>query len=79
MVVIPLFISMGDIEFTLLLCAAHLISSILSLYDASEEGEGDSFQEEEAQSSKLFRGFSLSPAQLVLLSFSGVIFLGTFY
>lgn len=78
MVVIPLFISMGDIEFTLLLCAAHLISSILSLYDATDEKGEEGFKEEEPQSSKLFRGFSLSPAQLVLLSFSGVIFLGTF-
>lgn len=78
MVVIPLFISMGDIEFTLLLCAAHLISSILSLYDSGEEQKENFAQEEETQSSKLFRNFSLSPAQLVLLSFSAVIFLGTF-
>ena len=57
MVVIPLFISMGDIEFTLLLCAAHLISSILSLYDASEEGEEIVFKRKKLNPASFLEAF----------------------
>ncbi|MGB0454564.1 MAG: TrkH family potassium uptake protein [Bacteriovoracaceae bacterium] len=86
MVVTPLFISYGDKEFTLLLAAAHLVSSILSLYDGSAEPIKDLIHDEEEGEDRnqkrsiynLIVGITLSPAQLVLISFIAVILLGTF-
>lgn len=72
-VFVPLVITWGDLEFTFWLSSAHLLSSILALYD------DDSLKEKKSASKpQLFRGIRLKPAQMVLFSFSGMILLGSF-
>ena len=72
LVFIPLVIAWGDLEFSFLLASAHLLSSVLSLYDDSN----DNYKQRKGP--VLFKGIPLKPAQLVIFSFSAVIFLGTF-
>lgn len=75
-VFIPLLITWGDIEFAFMLSSAHLLSSVLALYDDSSTSKESS--EETHHEQNLFQGLRLRPAQMVLFSFLGVIFLGTF-
>lgn len=74
-VFVPMLITWGDVEFAFWLSSVHLLSSVLALYDDSEDVIKDDKQTKEGT---LFQGIRLRPAQLVLLSFTGVIFLGTF-
>ncbi|MCP4914254.1 MAG: Trk family potassium uptake protein [Oligoflexia bacterium] len=76
-VFVPLLLTWGDQEFAFWLSSAHLLSSILSLYDDPEEGK-EKKQLVGSPTAQLFRGIKLSPAQMVIVSFSGVILLGTF-
>ncbi len=74
-VFIPLIITWGDREFTFWLGSAHLLSTILGLYS---EGGGKLQKEEDRGGPSFFQGVRLRPAQMVLVSFSGVVLLGTF-
>lgn len=74
-VFVPMLITWGDIEFAFWLSSVHLLSSVLALYDDSDDVIK---VERNAKDGNLFQGLRLRPAQLVLLSFTGVIFLGTF-
>lgn len=74
MVLVPLFITWGDIYFAFALSSAHLLSSLLSLYD-DDKGKA----KVEKKRDTLFGSIRLKPAQIVLLSFSAVIFFGTFF
>ena len=76
-VFVPLLLTWGDQEFAFWLSSAHLLSSILSLYDEPEENK-EKKQLVGSPTAQLFRGIKLSPAQMVIVSFSGVILLGTF-
>lgn len=76
----PLFITWGDLEFAFWLASAHLLSTILSLYDEEEtpdyKEKGDNgFLE---IGTKIFNKLKSKPAQLVLVSFTLVIMIGTF-
>src|SRR5690606_2609290 len=71
-IIVPLLITWGDIEFVYWLSAVHLFSSIISTYDKNEDEESDLTT---GTSSFLFR-LKLAPAQVVLLSFGGWIMLG---
>jgi trk system potassium uptake protein TrkH len=76
LIFIPTLITWGDMEFTFLLATAHLLSTVLSLYDdepAKKQLDTSSMM------SRIFSKIRLSSAQLVLLTFSGVILLGTFF
>ncbi len=75
-VFIPLLITWGDVEFSFWLGSAHLLSSVLSLYD--EGGKPKSERGSWFSQYEMFKGLKLGSAQLVLLSFSGVILIGTF-
>ncbi|EQC44667.1 TrkH family potassium uptake protein [Bacteriovorax sp. Seq25_V] len=75
LVFIPTLITWGDQEFTFLLTAAHLLSTILSLYD--EESTDLSLNKEGALY-RYLKKIKLSSAQLVLITFIGVILVGTF-
>lgn len=75
-VLIPLIITLGDVEFALWLASAHLLSSILSLYDTG--GSGDSNYLFTMERVKSWSQFKLKPAQIVLLTFAGLILVGTF-
>ncbi|MBC99067.1 MAG: Trk family potassium uptake protein [Halobacteriovoraceae bacterium] len=72
---VPLVITWGDDVFAWWLSSAHLLSSVLSVYD------DDSKLEEKSNRLKkgVFDNFKLKPAQLVILSFSAVILFGTFF
>lgn len=78
LVFVPLMITWGDLEFAFGLCSAHLIASVLSLYDDDKGGTIDLIEERVIRSSSEILGVKLKPAQLVLLSFAAVIFIGAF-
>lgn len=75
-VFIPLILTWGDMEFAFWFSSAHLLSSVLALYD--DDSEDDIIKKINPVGSQLFQRLKLKPAQLVILSFSAVIFLGTF-
>lgn len=74
-VLVPLIITYGDIEFIFWLSTVHLFSSILSLYEAGPSA----FIKNKNDTSglPLIDRIKLAPAQIVLLSFSGLILIGT--
>lgn len=71
---IPLLITWGDIEFAYWLSAVHLFSSIISFYE--KDDPKSMLSSTVGTSSFLFR-LKLSPAEVVLLSFGGLILLGS--
>ncbi|RZF22666.1 hypothetical protein DAY19_02525 [Halobacteriovorax vibrionivorans] len=75
LVFIPCLITWGDVEFTYLLASAHLLSTILSLYDDGGEQAPRVYANRfEAIKNKI----KLTSAQWVLFTFGGVILVGTF-
>src|SRR5690606_1642054 len=71
--------------FAFWLSTGHLLSTILSLYDADEdEEEEDDFvamtkiKTNSFSMTNILRQITLKPAQVILFSFAGVILLGTF-
>lgn len=74
-VFIPLLITYGDIQFAFWLSAVHLFSTILSLYDVKTE-KSNVITRMDGQLTIIDR-LKLKPAQIVILSFSGIIFFGT--
>src|SRR5690606_33233867 len=84
-VFVPMVITWGDTEFAFWLSTGHLLSTILSLYDADEdEEEEDDFvamtkiKTNSFSMTNILRQITLKPAQIILFSFAGVILLGTF-
>ncbi|MBT7610210.1 MAG: hypothetical protein HN576_10665 [Bacteriovoracaceae bacterium] len=75
-VFIPLVLTWGDQEFAFMLSSAHLLSSILTLYDENQTEEDSLYKF--SGPGNVFKGMKLKPAQMVLFSFIGVILLGTF-
>ena len=75
-VLAPLLITWGDQLFAWWLASAHLLSSVLSIYDEDSSKRG---AKSERSKNGVFSTLRLKPAQLVLLSFSGVILFGTFF
>lgn len=72
-VFIPLIITWGDLEFCFWLCSAHLLSSMLALYD---DDHRTTKNYDLKTGSFLF--LRLSPAQIVLFSFALAILAGAF-
>lgn len=72
-VFVPMIIVWGDLEFTFWLASSHLLASILSLYD-DDEKESMHWKGQVGPWERL----KLRPAQMVLFSFTTVIFFGTF-
>lgn len=70
-VVVPVIITWGDIEFVYWLSAVHLFSSLLSIYEKKEQVQDQAI----VTSSFLFR-LKLSPAEVILISFGGWILIG---
>lgn len=66
-VFIPMLIALGDIEFCFWLSSAHLLSSILSIYDKEQDGG------EETPSKPTFDIYKFTPAQIVLFTFASAI------
>ena len=76
-VFIPLLFTLQDLQFVFWLSSAHLLSSILSLYD-SDQSEFRDYSNAKSTSYNIFQILKMSPAQLVLASFILVIVAGTF-
>ncbi|HLE12597.1 MAG TPA: potassium transporter TrkG [Bacteriovoracaceae bacterium] len=76
-VFVPLVITWGDEELTFWLSSAHLLSSILALYD-SADNDFDRSNKRKSTSRLLVLGPKLRPAQIVFLSFLSTILLGSF-
>ena len=74
-VFIPLILTWGDPQFAFLLSSVHLLSSILTLYDF----EPPTVQILGTRKLGLLQKIRLRPAQMILLSFVGLILLGTFF
>jgi trk system potassium uptake protein TrkH len=72
-VFVPLVLTWGDLDFSFWLSSAHLLSSILSIYD-----DDDVDNSRKLVVPKLLKMLRLKPAQMVLLSFCLVILMGTF-
>jgi trk system potassium uptake protein TrkH len=68
---VPLLITWGDLEFVYWLSAVHLFSTVISFYEKQETTKVSV----SGTSSFLF-SLKLAPAQVVLLSFGGLIILG---
>jgi len=75
LILVPLLITFGDIEFAFWLSLVHLFSSILVLFDV------DSVTTSKNRIKRRFtslESLKLRPAQTIILSFTGAIVLGTF-
>jgi trk system potassium uptake protein len=72
----PLIIGLGDSDFTYWLSAAHLLSSIMNLYEKSDINE---YQENTKIAFSDYKiNLKFKPAQVVLMSFLTLIIIGAF-
>ncbi len=74
--VVPMFITLGDLQFAFWLSAVHLFSSVLSIYDSPGKIKTVEVKRAKVAISLLER-IRLAPAQIVILSFLVIIFIGT--
>ena len=74
--VLPMFITYGDLQFAFWLSAVHLFSSVLSLYETTGEQTKVSVKRIEKATS-LLEQIKLAPGQIVIISFSAIILVGT--
>ncbi|MEX0799391.1 MAG: TrkH family potassium uptake protein [Bacteriovoracaceae bacterium] len=72
-VFVPMLITYGDVQFAFWLAAVHLFSSVLSLYELKPETKEESRDYVLGALEKI----RLAPAQIVILSFGSIIFIGT--
>lgn len=75
-VFVPMLMTFGDVQFTFWLAAVHLFSSVLSIYEVRPDRESVEF-EAESYDIGLSEKIRLAPAQIVILSFGGLIMVGT--
>lgn len=75
--VIPMFITLGDLQFSFWLAAVHLFSSVLSLYETNNEEDEVENTKKIRKATTILEHIKLAPAQIVILSFSLIIFIGT--
>jgi trk system potassium uptake protein TrkH len=74
--IVPMLITFGDIQFTFWLSAVHLFSSVLSLYEGSSP-KPKPVERETDLAIPILERIRLAPAQIVILSFSAIILVGT--
>ncbi|MAZ49951.1 MAG: hypothetical protein CME65_15420 [Halobacteriovoraceae bacterium] len=80
--IVPMFFTWGDIQFTFWLAAVHLFSSVLSVYEAPTvytEKEEREESNEQTLNLGVLEKIKLAPAQIVILSFSAIIGVGTLF
>lgn len=78
LIFIPLLMTISDLQFVFWLSSAHLLSSILSLYDGDQKADVVYGKKGGGATYNIIQVLKLSPAQLVLASFFLVIVVGTF-
>lgn len=76
LVLIPLFLTWGDVEWAFYLGVVHLFYSIMSLYDPSFENPVSLSVGKISEI--LLAKLKLRPAQIILFSFAGLILMGAF-
>ncbi|MDH4467529.1 MAG: TrkH family potassium uptake protein [Bacteriovoracaceae bacterium] len=75
-VVVPMFITWGDFEFTFWLATVHWFSSLVSIYDLRQEFQPNK-KVQSVKAESYFSAFHLNPAQIVIITFLLTIVLGT--
>ena len=75
---VPVMITWGDIEFIYWLSAVHLFSTFISIYEKQEKRKKQTRLTSLNNTSNFLFNLKLQPAQVIMLSFVGVILLGTF-
>lgn len=75
--VIPMFITYGDLQFAFWLAAVHLFSSVLSLYETPRSKETKKQVQKVEKASSILEQIKLAPAQIVIISFSAIILIGS--
>lgn len=77
----PMIITLGDEQFTFWLATSHLLASILSIYETDDQqhtsGEISPVKKYKNADTSFLSAWGLKPAQLVLLTFFGIILGGT--
>jgi trk system potassium uptake protein TrkH len=71
MILVPLIITWGDLEFSFWLSSIHLLSSLLNL--SSPESTTSHFIDRKKDQDPLLKIFQLEPAQIVLITFAVLI------
>lgn len=76
---VPVMITWGDIEFVYWLSAVHLFSTFISIYEKQERKKRKQTKLSFSPNGENFLlNLKLQPAQVIMLSFLGVILIGTF-
>lgn len=75
-VLVPLIITWGDLDFAYWLSSAHLLASIMALYDSEEKR--NVFEENIDKRESWLRYIKPSPALMVVVAFSTIILVGAF-
>ncbi len=73
--IVPLFMTWGDLKFSFWLSSVHLLSTFLALYETPKISLMATTSERSGMS--LYEKLKMSPGQIVLLSFALIIFVGT--
>lgn len=76
--IVPMFLTYGDLQFAFWLSAVHLFSSVLSVYETGSEHYVDEKKVKRVRSKgNILERIKLAPAQIVIISFSAIILVGT--
>lgn len=76
-VLIPLFLTFGDTEFTYWLSIVHLFSAILSLYDTNPHRRKLPLKRKSKFNFRFIQKIQFKPTQTVIISFIGLILIGS--
>jgi trk system potassium uptake protein TrkH len=74
--IFPMFLTFGDLQFAFWLAAVHLFSSVLSVYENAGEVVGSKVKQIKT-SRPILEKIKLAPAQIVIISFSAIVGIGT--
>jgi trk system potassium uptake protein TrkH len=74
--IFPMFLTYGDLQFAFWLSAVHLFSSVLSVYETAGEVVGSKVKQIRT-ATPILEKIKLAPAQIVIISFSAIVGLGT--
>lgn len=76
--IIPMVITYGDLQFTVWLSAVHLLYTVLSIYEVTD-GQVTNTVKRIEKATSILEKIRLAPAQIVMISFSAIILVGTIF
>ncbi len=76
--IIPMVITYGDLQFTVWLSAVHLLYTVLSIYEVTD-GQVTNTVKRIEKATSILEKIRLAPAQIVIISFSAIILVGTIF